>query len=68
MPWNEHHLKIEARRLAAKDRSPLTSNDPSIVAVAADHPVEGEQVPVFGIDDITVIADFVEARTGLAAQ
>lgn len=64
----EHHLKIEARRLAAKDRSPLTSNDPSIVAVAADHPVEGEQVPVFGIDDITAIADFVEARTGLAAH
>lgn len=64
----EHHLKIEARRLEAKDRSPLTANDPSIIAIAADHPVEGEQVPVFGIDDIKAIADFVEARTGLAAQ
>ncbi|MBT1154952.1 molybdopterin-guanine dinucleotide biosynthesis protein B [Aminobacter anthyllidis] len=64
----EHHLKIEARRLEAKDRSPLTSNDPSIVAIASDHAVEGEQVPVFGIDDIKAIADFVEARTGLAAH
>ncbi|CAN7344960.1 molybdopterin-guanine dinucleotide biosynthesis protein B [Aminobacter sp. LjRoot7] len=64
----EHHLKIEARRLEAKDRSPLTLNDPSIIAIASDHPVEGEQVPVFGIDDITAIADFVEVRTGLAAR
>jgi molybdopterin-guanine dinucleotide biosynthesis protein B len=64
----EHHLKIEARRLDAKDRSPLTSDDPSIVAIASDHPVEGEQVPVFGIDDIAAIADFVEARTGLATH
>ncbi|WP_432283274.1 molybdopterin-guanine dinucleotide biosynthesis protein B [Aminobacter sp. BA135] len=64
----EHHLKIEARRLEAKDRTPLSAKDPSIVAIAADHPVEGEQLPVFGIDDIKAIADFVEARTGLAAH
>lgn len=64
----EHHLKIEARRLEAKDRTPLSAKDPSIVAIAADHPVKGEQLPVFGIDDITAIADFVEARTGLAAH
>jgi molybdopterin-guanine dinucleotide biosynthesis protein B len=62
----ENHLKIEARRLDAKDRSPLTSGDPAIVAIASDHAVAGEQVPVFGIDDIEAIADFVEARTGLA--
>ena len=64
----EHHLKIEARRLEAKDRTPLSAKDPSIVAIAADHTVEGEQLPVFGIDDIKDIADFVEARTGLAAH
>lgn len=64
----EHHLKIEARRLDAKDRSPLTSTTPSIVAIASDHAVEGEQVPVFGIDDIKAIADFVEARMGLATH
>lgn len=62
----EGHLKIEARRIEAKDRSPLAPNDPSIVAVAADHQVEGENVPVFGIDDIRAIADFIEQRLGLA--
>ncbi|WP_085941121.1 molybdopterin-guanine dinucleotide biosynthesis protein B [Hoeflea sp. 108] len=62
----EGHLKIEARRIEAKDRAPLAPNDPSIVAVAADHQVEGENVPVFGIDDIRAIADFIEQRLGLA--
>lgn len=62
----EGHLKIEARRIEAKDRSPLAPNDPSIVAVAADHQVEGENIPVFGIDDIRAIADFIEQRLGLA--
>ena len=61
----ENHLKIEARRLDAKDCSPLTSNDPSIVAIASDHAVKGEQVPVFGINDIKAIADFVAMRSGL---
>lgn len=64
----ENHLKIEARRLEAKDRSPLTSKDPAIVAIASDHPAEDEQVPVFGIDDIKAIADFVEIRSGLKQQ
>lgn len=64
----ENHLKIEARRLEAKDRSPLTAKDPAIVAIASDHPVEGEHVPVFGIDDIKSIADFVEARSGLGKR
>ena len=62
----ECHLKIEARRIESKDRSPLAPNDPSIVAVAADHPVEGESIPVFGIDDIKAIADFIEHRLDLA--
>ncbi len=62
----EGHLKIEARRIEAKDRSPLAPNDPSIVAVAADHQVEGENIPVFGIDDIRAIADFIEQRLSLA--
>lgn len=62
----EGHLKIEARRIETKDRSPLAPNDPSIVAVAADHQVEGENIPVFGIDDIRAIADFIEQRLDLA--
>jgi molybdopterin-guanine dinucleotide biosynthesis protein B len=59
------HRKIEARRLEAKDRSPLTATDPNIAAVAADHPVTGETVPVFALDDIPGIADFIEHEAGL---
>ena len=59
------HRKIEARRLEAKDRSPLTATDPNIAAIAADHPVAGEVVPVFDLDDIGGIADFIEREAGL---
>jgi molybdopterin-guanine dinucleotide biosynthesis protein B len=61
----EGHDKIETRRLSAKDTKPLTPSDPAIRAIAADHPVEGEKVPVFGLDDVASIADFVVARSGL---
>ncbi|MBN9236133.1 MULTISPECIES: molybdopterin-guanine dinucleotide biosynthesis protein B [Phyllobacteriaceae] len=63
----ESHLKIEARRLEAKDCAPLAPSDPSIVAVAADHPQAGETLPVFDLNDVAAIADFVERQTGLAA-
>ncbi|MBW8447387.1 MAG: molybdopterin-guanine dinucleotide biosynthesis protein B [Arenimonas sp.] len=51
--------KIEARRLEAKSREPLAPNDPHIVAIAADHPVDGSALPVFNLDDTTAIADFI---------
>lgn len=57
--------KIEARRLEAKNREPLAPNDPFIVAIAADHPVEDTGLPVFNLDDTTAIADFVAGITGL---
>jgi molybdopterin-guanine dinucleotide biosynthesis protein B len=59
------HRKIEARRLDAKDQSPLTAIDGNIAAIAADHPVTGESVPVFGLGDIGAIADFIERETEL---
>ncbi|CAM5620014.1 Molybdopterin-guanine dinucleotide biosynthesis adapter protein [Mycolicibacterium aubagnense] len=61
----ENHFKIEARRTGAKDRTPLAPSDPSIVAVAADHPQVNETLPVFDLDDIASIADFIERRVGL---
>ena len=61
----EGHDKIETRRLDAKDTRPLMPNDPAIRAIAADHPIADEQVPVFGLDDVASIADFIVARTGL---
>ena len=61
----EAHPKIEVRRLEANDRAPLGPGDPAIVAIAADHPVEDAALPVFDLDDVRAIADFVEAQTGL---
>lgn len=57
--------KIEARRLGAREHTPLSGNDPDIVAIAADHPQPGEMLPVFDIDDIPAIAGFIETVTGL---
>ena len=61
----EAHRKIEVRRLEARDRTPLSPDDPAIVAIAADHAVEGSALPVFDLDDIASIADFVEACLGM---
>jgi molybdopterin-guanine dinucleotide biosynthesis protein B len=61
----EAHSKIETRRLEAKDRAPLSANDPHIVAIAADFAVAGENLPVFDLDDAKSIVDFIERTTGL---
>jgi molybdopterin-guanine dinucleotide biosynthesis adapter protein len=61
----EDHPKIETRRLAARDAAPLTRVDPQVRAIASDHPVQGETVPVFRIDDVEAIADFIAGATGL---
>ena len=55
----EGHPKIEARRHEAKNHEPLNIRDPSIVAVAADHPVETGGLPAFPLDDAWAIADFI---------
>ena len=56
--------KIEVRRLASRTREPLADNDASVIAIAADHPVEGAQVPVFGLDDVAGIADHIASVLG----
>ncbi len=61
----EAHRKIEARRREAQNRKPLSPGDPNIVAVAADSPQAGETLPVFDLDDVNAIADFVEREVGL---
>ena len=62
----EGHSKIEARRLASREATTLGPDDPSIVAIAADHVVSGETRPVFDLDSILEIADFIQAATGLS--
>jgi molybdopterin-guanine dinucleotide biosynthesis protein B len=64
----ESHLKIEARRRNAKNQEPLSVGDPHIVAIAADHEQPGETLPVFDLDDIAAMADFVERTAGLIEQ
>ncbi|MGJ8572045.1 MAG: molybdopterin-guanine dinucleotide biosynthesis protein B [Hoeflea sp.] len=61
----ENHPKIEARRAAAPDRAPLSDIDASIRAIAADHAIGDEKIPVFSLDDISGIADMIALETGL---
>lgn len=61
----EGHAKLEARRLDAHDTQPMSRFDETIVAIAADHRPENETVPVFGLDDASAVADFIERHVGL---
>jgi molybdopterin-guanine dinucleotide biosynthesis protein B len=56
--------KIEVRRLAAVSREPLAGRVPDVIAIAADHAIEGQGLPVFALDDIAGIADFISASVG----
>lgn len=58
------HPKIEVRRSAAAKGEPLDPSDPTIRAIAADHPAQGG-LPVFDIDDVAAIAGFIAAEVGL---
>ncbi|MBO0345054.1 molybdopterin-guanine dinucleotide biosynthesis protein B [Roseibium sp. CAU 1637] len=61
----ESHPKIEARRLGSTKDTPLSDQDPAIQAIAADHPVAETHLPVFDLNDISAIADFICQKTGL---
>lgn len=64
----EPHAKLEVRRRDAKDTAALAGKVPNIVAVASDHPTETAGLPVFDIDDIGAITDFIIRSTGLDAR
>jgi len=58
--------KIEIRKDGARSREPLHDDFPEIVAIASDRPeTETEQLPVFQIDDVSGMADFVVDHLGL---
>lgn len=61
----ESHLKLECRREGGNSVDPLAPRDPAIVAIAADHPTDAHGLPLFGLDDVDAIADFVERAVGL---
>jgi molybdopterin-guanine dinucleotide biosynthesis adapter protein len=55
--------KIEVRRTAQLEKRPLAPHDPWVRAIAADHAADHATVdttlPVFGLDDISAMADFI---------
>ena len=57
--------KIEARRRAAAQTTPLAATDPHVIAIAADHSPDDVTVPVLALDDVPAIADFVVAHLRL---
>lgn len=56
--------KIETRRLESTTKRPLAAEDPMVIAIASDHPVEDTELPVFSLDDIQAIADFIDKTIG----
>lgn len=60
------HPKIEARRRDAAQSDPLAGSAPGIVAVASDHETGTGGLPLFALDDISSIADFITRYTGLS--
>ena len=58
---------IEVHRAAnAAGDAPLGRDDPAIVAVVSDGPLEGLHKPVIDLGDLPAVADFIVAYMGLA--
>jgi molybdopterin-guanine dinucleotide biosynthesis adapter protein len=62
------HPKIEVRRTDARDTAPLGPEIPNVVAIAADHPVDGGGLPVFDIEAVSAMADLVVAACNLPVK
>jgi molybdopterin-guanine dinucleotide biosynthesis protein B len=61
------HPKMEIHRPAI-GKPLLCTGDPTVVAIATDAPLHGVRVPVFDLDDVRAIADFIVAHCGLGAR
>jgi len=58
--------KVEVRRRDAQAQDPLSAHDPNIIAIAADHVVDGHGLPTFRLDDVTGIAEFIAGALRLS--
>lgn len=56
--------KIEVRRAGQQDRRSLAPDDPAIIAIASDHETEPGPLPLFSLDDVPAIADFILRAVG----
>ena len=62
----ENFPKIEIRRDGAQSREPLHGAVPQIVAIASNRPeIEKDPVPVFELEDIPGMANFIVGHLGL---
>lgn len=61
----ENHPKIEARRTESADKGALAPDDPHILVIAADHTVQNTPLPVYDLNDISGLADFISAHLDL---
>jgi molybdopterin-guanine dinucleotide biosynthesis adapter protein len=60
--------KIEIRRDGAASRQPLAESSPQIVAIASDRPgEENDGLPIFHLDDVSGMADFIVNYLRLAS-
>lgn len=60
----EEHDKIEVHRPAV-GKPLLHAEDPRVVAVASDQPLDDVPLPVIDLNDTDAVADFVVAHCGL---
>ena len=60
--------KLELRRTAAARGEPLSPSDPHVVAIASDGVVADTALPVYHLDDIDGIADFILSTCGLSGK
>ena len=63
----EPHDKLEIHR-AENGKPMLSADDPTYVAILSDGPVSGTNLPVFDLNDIPAIADFIITHCGLKAR
>lgn len=65
----ESFPKIEIRRDGSASRQPLAGTSPQIVAIASDRPGEEEDaLPIFHLEDVAGMTDFITGCLGLAQR
>jgi molybdopterin-guanine dinucleotide biosynthesis adapter protein len=60
------HDKIEVRNVDL-DHPTLASDDPTVIAIAANGPVTHASVPVFDRDDVAALASFILSRFAIVS-
>jgi molybdopterin-guanine dinucleotide biosynthesis protein B len=58
--------KIEVRRAAQLERRELAPMDANFIAVASDYATDPGSLPLFALNDVPAIADFITRKLGLA--